>query len=98
MRRHDPTTRAGGQAKERATGLLSRLTPPPGSGAAPGLRSGPGGSVGDAACYGRGVQKIGYLIPEFPGQTHIFFWRELQALPGKGVSPELVSTRPPPAR
>ncbi|ATB51502.1 exopolysaccharide biosynthesis GT4 family glycosyltransferase EpsE [Corallococcus macrosporus] len=44
------------------------------------------------------VQKIGYLIPEFPGQTHIFFWRELQALPGKGVTPELVSTRPPPAR
>ncbi|RKH58943.1 exopolysaccharide biosynthesis GT4 family glycosyltransferase EpsE [Corallococcus aberystwythensis] len=44
------------------------------------------------------MQKIGYLIPEFPGQTHIFFWRELQALPGKGVSPELVSTRPPPAR
>jgi glycosyltransferase involved in cell wall biosynthesis len=44
------------------------------------------------------VQKIGYLIPEFPGQTHIFFWRELQALPGKGVTPELVSTRPPPPR
>ncbi|HZI13872.1 MAG TPA: exopolysaccharide biosynthesis GT4 family glycosyltransferase EpsE [Myxococcus sp.] len=44
------------------------------------------------------MQKIGYLIPEFPGQTHIFFWRELQALPGKGVTPELVSTRPPPAR
>ncbi|NVJ27412.1 glycosyltransferase family 4 protein [Myxococcus sp. AM011] len=50
------------------------------------------------ACYGKFVQKIGYLIPEFPGQTHIFFWRELQALPGKGVTPELVSTRPPPAR
>ncbi|MBZ4399090.1 exopolysaccharide biosynthesis GT4 family glycosyltransferase EpsE [Myxococcus sp. AS-1-15] len=44
------------------------------------------------------MPKIGYLIPEFPGQTHIFFWRELQALPGKGVTPELVSTQPPPAR
>jgi glycosyltransferase involved in cell wall biosynthesis len=42
------------------------------------------------------VQRIGYLIPEFPGQTHIFFWREMNALRARGVEPELVSTRPPP--
>ena len=44
------------------------------------------------------VQKIGYLVPEFPGQTHIFFWRELQALPALGIDADLVSTRLPPAR
>ncbi len=42
------------------------------------------------------MQRIGYLIPEFPGQTHIFFWREMNALRARGVEPELVSTRPPP--
>jgi colanic acid/amylovoran biosynthesis glycosyltransferase len=40
--------------------------------------------------------KIGVLIPEFPGQTHAFFWRELAALRGFGVEPEVVSTRRPP--
>lgn len=41
---------------------------------------------------------IGYLIPEFPGQTHVFFWREIQALRRLGICPDLVSTRrPPPA-
>ncbi|MTH80083.1 exopolysaccharide biosynthesis GT4 family glycosyltransferase EpsE [Paracoccus aestuariivivens] len=40
--------------------------------------------------------RLGYLIPQFPGQTHIFFWRELQALQEKGVEPVLLSTRPPP--
>ncbi len=39
----------------------------------------------------------GYLIPQFPGQTHIFFWRELQALEALDVHPFLISTRPPPA-
>ena len=29
---------------------------------------------------------IGYLIPEFPGQTHIFFWREIQELRQLGVT------------
>ena len=38
---------------------------------------------------------IGYLVPEFPGQTHIFFWREIQELRQFGVRPELVSTRRP---
>ena len=40
--------------------------------------------------------KIGFFIPEFPGQTHIFLWRERQALAELGVSAGLVSTRPPP--
>lgn len=48
------------------------------------------------SCYAGRVQRIGYLIPEFPGQTHIFFWREMNALRARGVEPELVSTRPPP--
>lgn len=42
--------------------------------------------------------KLAVLIPEFPGQTHIFFWRELGAMKELGVEPEVVSTRrPPPA-
>lgn len=40
---------------------------------------------------------IGYLVPEFPGQTHAFFWREVQCLKALGVDVDLVSTRPPPA-
>lgn len=37
------------------------------------------------------------LIPEFPGQTHIFFWREIQALAKLGVECSLVSTSRPAA-
>lgn len=40
--------------------------------------------------------RIGYLIPEFPGQTHVFLWRERQALRELGIQAELVSTRSPP--
>lgn len=40
--------------------------------------------------------KIGYLIPEFPGQTDIFFWREYKALQELGVDVDIVSTRRPP--
>lgn len=40
--------------------------------------------------------KIGYLVPEFPGQTNIFFWREVQALKELGVETDFVSTRRPP--
>ncbi|MDA0591581.1 MAG: glycosyltransferase family 4 protein [Planctomycetota bacterium] len=39
--------------------------------------------------------KIGYFIPEFPGQTHAFFWREMLALQELGVKPDVVSTRQP---
>lgn len=38
---------------------------------------------------------LGYLVPEFPGQTHAFFWREVAALTRAGVRPLLVSTRRP---
>ena len=41
-------------------------------------------------------QKLGYLVPQFPGQTHIFFWREIAALEAMGVAPVLFSTRRPP--
>lgn len=36
-----------------------------------------------------------YLVPQFPGQTHIFFWREIAALEARGVRPVLYSTTPP---
>jgi len=42
------------------------------------------------------MTKIGYLIPEFPGQTHAFFWREIRALEAMGVTVRIFSTRPPP--
>ena len=42
--------------------------------------------------------RLGYLVPEFPGQTHIFFWREMHALRALGVEPEVVSTQVPDAR
>ncbi len=44
------------------------------------------------------MPKIGYFIPEFPGQTHNFVWRELAALQARGLEPELVSTRRPPRK
>lgn len=40
--------------------------------------------------------RLGYLVPQFPGQTHMFFWREIRALEKLGVSPVLLYTRPPP--
>jgi colanic acid/amylovoran biosynthesis glycosyltransferase len=39
---------------------------------------------------------IGVLIPQFPGQTHIFFWNEIAALERLGASVNLFSTRLPP--
>lgn len=44
-----------------------------------------------------GKLAIGYLVPEFPGQTHNFFWREIQALRRLGIEVHLLSTRPPSA-
>ncbi|GAA3279616.1 exopolysaccharide biosynthesis GT4 family glycosyltransferase EpsE [Paenarthrobacter aurescens] len=41
------------------------------------------------------MTRFGYLVPEFPGQTHSFFWRELKALTELGYQPEPVSTRRP---
>lgn len=40
--------------------------------------------------------RIGYFVPEFPGQTHVFLWRERQALEELGIQADLVSTRCPP--
>src|ERR1700722_16588021 len=42
--------------------------------------------------------RIAYLIPEFPGQTHIMFWRERLALQHLAITTHLVSTRRPPKR
>jgi glycosyltransferase involved in cell wall biosynthesis len=39
---------------------------------------------------------LGYMVPQFPGQTHAFFWREVRALEAMGVEVHLFSTRPPP--
>ncbi|TWU18082.1 exopolysaccharide biosynthesis GT4 family glycosyltransferase EpsE [Allorhodopirellula heiligendammensis] len=38
---------------------------------------------------------IGYLIPEFPGQTHSFFWREIEELSKLDIDVVLFSTRKP---
>ncbi|MGN7870088.1 exopolysaccharide biosynthesis GT4 family glycosyltransferase EpsE [Paracoccus sp. 22332] len=39
-------------------------------------------------------RKIAVLIPEFPGQTHSFFWREIEALDAfHGIGAQIVSTR-----
>jgi glycosyltransferase involved in cell wall biosynthesis len=35
------------------------------------------------------------LVPEFPGQTHTFFWQEVKALEAKGIEVDFVSTRRP---
>ncbi|MCC0176146.1 glycosyltransferase family 4 protein [Waterburya agarophytonicola K14] len=39
--------------------------------------------------------KLGYLLPEFPGQTHTFFWREIKALESKNIEVDIVSTKRP---
>lgn len=41
--------------------------------------------------------RLGYLVPEFPGQTHIFFWREIGELKKLDVDVQLISTRLPDA-
>lgn len=35
------------------------------------------------------------FIPEFPTQTHVFFWREIEALRSLGAEVQIISTRPP---
>jgi colanic acid/amylovoran biosynthesis glycosyltransferase len=41
---------------------------------------------------------IGYIIPEYPGQTHIWMYREITHLREWGVDVQIFSTRRPPAR
>lgn len=40
---------------------------------------------------------IGYLVPQFPTQTHAFFWREARALEEAGVRIQFLSTTRPPS-
>ena len=42
--------------------------------------------------------RIGYLIPAFPSQTHIFFWREMRELEKLGIQAEVASTQRPDPR
>jgi glycosyltransferase involved in cell wall biosynthesis len=44
------------------------------------------------------VKVVGYLVPEFPGQTHVWIWREIAQLRRWDVSIPLFSTRRPPER
>lgn len=39
--------------------------------------------------------RIGYFVPEFPSQTHAFFWREVEALRRMGEQVHLLSSRRP---
>jgi glycosyltransferase involved in cell wall biosynthesis len=39
--------------------------------------------------------RIGYFMPEFPGQTHIWLWREVTHLREWGLTIRFLSTRPP---
>lgn len=41
------------------------------------------------------MKKIGYLIPEFPGQTHAFFIRERDEIVRRNLQPVIISTRKP---
>jgi len=40
--------------------------------------------------------RLGYLVPEFPSQTHAFFWRESRVLAESGFQVTYLSTRRPP--
>lgn len=40
--------------------------------------------------------RIGYLVPDWPGQTHAFFWREMSAMRARGHMLFPLSTRRPP--
>jgi glycosyltransferase involved in cell wall biosynthesis len=44
---------------------------------------------------GSNQEKIGYLIPEFPGQTHIWIWREISHMREWGVQIKVFSTKRP---
>lgn len=42
------------------------------------------------------IERLGYFVPEFPAQTHAFFWREARALEEDGVAVRFLSSRRPP--
>lgn len=52
-------------------------------------------ATGEASAAAEPPLRIGYLVPEFPSQTHAFFWREVQGLRAIGVDVRLLSTRRP---
>jgi glycosyltransferase involved in cell wall biosynthesis len=39
--------------------------------------------------------KLGYFVPEFPSQTHAFFWREAEAMEEAGATIRFLSSRRP---
>lgn len=39
--------------------------------------------------------KIGYFVPEFPGQTHGFFWREINHIEALGAEVRIISSSRP---
>lgn len=39
--------------------------------------------------------RLAYMVPEFPGQTHTFFWREIAELEKLGIEVQITSTRRP---
>lgn len=41
--------------------------------------------------------RLGYLVPQFPGQTHTSAWSEIAAIEEQGVDVVILSTRPPDA-
>jgi colanic acid/amylovoran biosynthesis glycosyltransferase len=41
---------------------------------------------------------LGYIIPEFPGQTHVWMWREIVHMRESGAEITIFSTRRPPKR
>lgn len=41
------------------------------------------------------IHRLGYLTGNFPQRTHIFFWREIEALRDLGIEVRPVSTRKP---
>lgn len=44
------------------------------------------------------AERVAYIIPEFPGQTHIWMWREIEWMRRWGVDLTIFSTRRPPER
>ena len=43
----------------------------------------------------KAAMRLGYLIPEWPGQSHVWAWREITQLRALGVSVTILSTRHP---
>lgn len=59
---------------------------------------GVGGNGAGSAVASEPAVRLGYLIPEFPGQTHIFFRREANELARLGIAVRYISTRLPDRR